>query len=315
MNQDLSSEDRTILAALDTLEGGSGEPAVASGEPSEADETLARLYTEVVGLVAFELEPAAPRPEVKARLLAAVRGEASPELSPELTPDLSRESRPAPAPIPLPAPSRSSRDSRDSREMPIAGRGAMSRRRRNVWPLALAATLVLALGGLSAWLLMERTKQVSTIAALEKELAEVRQQAEQSEVQVRQMRGSMERMGENLAMVTSPAVTVSPLRPAGEQSAARGVLFVAADHQHWYLAVHDLSPAESGRDYQLWWVTDQGMVSGGTFEARQGEKVELSSETMPENTRNVMITIEPEGGVRAPTGPEVLRGAGVYQIL
>lgn len=311
MNQDLSSEDRTILAALDSLEGGSGEPVVASGEPSEADETLARLYTEVVGLVTYELEPAAPRPEVKARLLAMVRGETSSEMSPELSPT----PRPAPAPIPPPAPSRSSRDSRDSREIPVAGRGAMSRRRRSVWPLALAATLVLALGGLSAWLLMERTKQVSTIAVLEKELAEVRQQAEQSEAQVRQMRGSMERMGENLAMVTSPAVTVSPLRPAGEQSAARGVLFVAADHQHWYLTVHDLSPAESGRDYQLWWVTDQGMVSGGTFEARQGEKVELSSETMPENTRNVMITVEPEGGVRTPTGPEVLRGAGVYQIL
>ena len=308
MNQDLSSEDRTILAALDSLEGGSGEPVVASGEPSEADETLARLYTEVVGLVAYELEPASPRSEAKARLLATIRGEASPELSP----DLIAESRPAPAPIPLPAAPRSSRD---SREIPIAGRGAMSRRRRNVWPLALAATLVLALGGLSAWLLMERTKQVSTIAALEKELADLRQQAEQSEVQVRQMRGSMERMGENLALVTSPAVTVSPLRPAGEQSAARGVLFVAADHQHWYLTVHDLSPAESGRDYQLWWVTDQGMVSGGTFEARQGEKVELSSETMPENTRNVMITVEPEGGVRTPTGPEVLRGAGVDQIL
>ena len=303
MNQDLTSEDRTILAALDLLEGGSGEPVALgiSGAPSEADETLARLYAEVVGLVAYELEPAAPRPEVKARLLSAVRGEAAPEAP--------VEPRPAPAPALAPI-----LRAATSHEIPAAGRGAMIRRRRSVWPLALAATLVLALGGLSAWLLMERTEQASTIASLEKELAEVRRQAEQSEVQVRQMRGSMERMGENLAMVTSPAVTVSPLRPVEGQS-ARGVLFVAADHQHWYLAVHDLSPAVSGRDYQLWWVTDQGMVSGGTFEARQGEKVELSSETMPDNTRNVMITLEPEGGVRTPTGPEVLRGAGVYQIL
>lgn len=303
MNQDLTSEDRTILAALDSLEGGAGEPVASPGAPSEADETLARLYTEVVGLVAYELAPEAPRPEAKARLLSAVRGEAAPEAPPE--------PRPAPAPAPI-------LRAATSHEIPAAGRGAMIRRRRSVWPLALAATLVLALGGLSAWLLMERTEQASTIASLEKELAEVRRQAEQSEVQVRQMRGSMERMGENLAMVTSPAVTVSPLRPVGppgEQSAARGMLFVAADHQHWYLAVHDLSPAVSGRDYQLWWVTDQGMVSGGTFEARQGEKVELSSETMPDNTRSVMITLEPEGGVRTPTGPEVLRGAGVYQIL
>lgn len=293
MNQDLTAEDRTILAAL---ESAAGEP-VSPEEPSESAETLARLYTEVMGLVAYELEPAALRPEVKARLLATVRGETVP-------PAREPEPWPAPEPVPQPMPAREA-----------APRVAVASRRRSAWPLVLAATLGLALGGLSIWLLMERTEQASVIASLERELGEARRQVEQSETRVREMSGSMARMEENFTLVTSPAVTVSPLRPVGESSAARGMLFVAADHQHWYLSVHDLAPATSGRDYQLWWVTDQGMVSGGTFEARQGEKVELSSETMPENTRNVMITLEPEGGMRTPTGPEVLRGAGVYQIL
>src|SRR5215213_5781196 len=120
VNVDLSPEDRTILAALES----GGEPPV----PSEADETLARLYTEVLGLVPYELEPAAPRPEVKSRLLSIIRGDETlpgdetQEMEPRLAP---------PAPVvpspPLPRPA-------ISREVPVARGMAMSARRRSVWP-------------------------------------------------------------------------------------------------------------------------------------------------------------------------------------
>lgn len=311
MNEELTSEDRTILAALDSLERGSGEP-LAPGEASETAEMMARLYTEVLGLVPYELEPAAPRPEAKARLLAAVRGETAPEEGEETLPGLiddgtqEVEPRPAPqrpAPVARPV---------TSREMPAAPRVAMVSRRQSVWPAALAASLILALGGLCGWLLLRQTRMEETIASLEGELATARQ-GEQSAAE---MRAAMERMRERLTLVTTPAVTVSPLRPVNEQMEARGILYVAADHQHWYLAVHDLPPAEPGRDYQLWWVTDAGNVPAMTFEARTGEKVELASETMPAGTRDVMITLEPEGGARTnvPAGPEILRAAGVYQL-
>lgn len=308
MNEDISSEDRTILAALEALERGSGEPLAASGE-GEA-ETLARLYTEVLGLVPYELEPAAPRPEARARLLAAVRGEEADETRPgDATQEV--EPRPAPqrpAPVPRPA---------TSREMPaaprVAPRAGMVPRRRSRWPMALAAALILALAGLSGWLYLRQVRMEETIAHLEGEVAGARLEGERA---VAGMRTEMERMRERFTLVTTPAVTASPLRPADEQMPARGILYVAADHQHWYLAVHDLPPAEPGRDYQLWWVTDAGNVPAMTFEARTGEKVELASEEMPAGTRDVMITLEPEGGTRegTPAGPEILRAAGVYQL-
>jgi hypothetical protein len=309
VNQDLSPEDRTILAALEALESGSGEP-LAPDEPTETAEMLARLYTEVLGLIPCELAPAAPQPEVRARLMASVRGEAAPAGASgddTLPGEAAQEvgARPAPAARPV-----------VSREMPAAPRAALRTpallRRRSAWPLALAAILVVVLGGLSAWLLQQRAEQGARIDVLQAELAEERQRAEQAVAEARQ---EMERMRQSLTLVTSPAVTVSPLHPVGEPSLARGMLFVAADHQHWYLAVHDLPPAPPGRDYQLWWVADEGTVSGGAFEARAGEKVELSSETMPANTRDVMITLEPQGGAAAPSGPKVLQAAGVYQIL
>jgi hypothetical protein len=185
---------------------------------------------------------------------------------------------------------------------------------RRSWPLALAASLVLVLGGLCGWLLQQRAAQEVTIESLRAELDGERRKAEQAAAEAAQASQGMERMRANFALVTAPAVTVSPLHPVGEPSRARGMLFVAPDHQHWYMAVHDLPPAAPGRDYQLWWVADGGTFSGGTFDTRPGETMELSSETMPANTRDVLITLEAEGGAPAPTGPQVLRAAGVYDI-
>ena len=314
MNEEPSSEDHTILAALAALETRGGDPpglGEKSGEATETAETLARLYTEVLGLVPYELEPAVPRPEARARLLAAVRGDETlpgDETQPTI---LELEPRPAPPvrPAPLPRPA-------VSREMPVAPRIAMVPRRRSVWPMALAATLILALGGLSGWLWLRQARMAEmeeTIASLESQLAAEKREAEQARAG---MQAAMERMRVNLALVTAPAVKAMPLRPVDPQRPGRGILFVAADNQHWYLAVHELPPAPPGQDYQLWWEARDGTSSGGVFDLRPGEKVELYAETMPEETRGVKITLEPARGVSQPTGPEVLRAAAgeVYRL-
>lgn len=336
MNGELSQEDQTILAAFGSLENGEDRvPGTPGG--SEAAETLARLYTEVMGLVPYELAPAAPSPDLKVRLMARVTGseaaaaaDPEPAAAPLLAPvpedgDETQEVEPRPGPrpdlqrpVPVARPAQPPQASQEVRVPP--GRVAMVSQGPGRWPLGLAAALVVLLGGLAGWLGLRYFEQQQTIAQLEGDLAEARQQAQQSA----EARASFERMRENFAMMTTPAVTVSPLRPvpgaipgaAPAPENARGVLYVAPDHQHWYLAVHGLPPAAEGRTYQLWWVADGRMVSGGTFDPQpSGEKVELSSKTMPANTRDVVVTLEPEGGAPAPTGPEVLRAAGVYQIL
>lgn len=327
MNGELSQEDQTILAAFGSLENGEDRvPGIPAGsEASEARETLARLYTEVMGLVPYELAPAAPSPDLKARLMARVAGAASvgAESPAAAAPapvdtDETQEVEPRPDPRPPVPISRPAQPSQPAQELrPPVGRVAMVPERRSLWPFGLAAALVVLLGGLAGWLGMRNLEQQQTIAQLEGDLAEARQEAKQST----EAKASFERMRENFALVTTPAVTVMPLRPAaaGEVQMpenARGLLYVAPDHQHWYLAVHGLPPATEGRTYQLWWDAEGVMVSGGTFDPQQaGEKVELSSKTMPANTRDVVVTLEPDGGATAPSGPEVLRAAGVYQIL
>jgi len=55
-------------------------------------------------------------------------------------------------------------------------------------------------------------------------------------------------------------------------------------------------------------------VSGGTFTAKPGAPVELSSKQMPAGTKGVMVTMEADPEAPKPAGPEVLRAAGVYQL-
>ncbi|HEX2643753.1 MAG TPA: anti-sigma factor [Thermoanaerobaculia bacterium] len=364
MSQELQSEDRTILVVLEALEKGTPLPALPPGQRDETAETLARLYTEVLGLLPSELTPVAPRPQVKARLLAQIAGDETQDVPPPVetaagtvlqaappvgqfaapvspapdtpatpeTPEtipLPPIAGPAPAaPRPVPAPAPASPSGPVSGTYPAAPAGVTSfrpparpERRTSRLPLALAAGLLLPLIGLVLWLGTLNMGQRDTIASLQRQLAEERQRASQAAARVEQASDAMHEMRANLRLVTQTAVEVSPLHPvtaggtAPLQPDARGMLFVSPDHQHWYMSVEGLQPAGPGRNYQLWFVAGTRMVSGGVFTAQPGERSELSSKEMPADTKDVVITLEPAQGSPAPSGPEVLRAAAVYQII
>jgi hypothetical protein len=328
--QTQSSEDQTILAVLDAL--GSRDSGRDSGEipvlsSDETAETLARLYTEALGLLPYELDPVAPRPEVKDRLMAAVIGTGGTGVTGEQA--VIREAPPAPAPAPLPvsAPSAPSAPPapvvplvpviplRPSQEVRVQRPAPAPAVRRSRWPLAIAATiafLALGLSGLLFYGLLQQGEKIEQLTR-EKNAAEAKAlQAAASEAES----AEMERMREHLALVTSPAVEVSPMRPVGEapsQPNARGVLYVKADHQHWYLALEGLEPAPPGKTYTLWFDADRP-VSAGAFTAAPGAPVHLGSKQMPAGTKSVMVTLEDDPQAAAPEGPEILRAAAVYQI-
>lgn len=301
MSDETSREDQAILDALEAPDGGLSARSGSARPPevAETEETLARLYTEVMGLIPSELEPVTPRPEVKERLMAAIAG------APQ-----------APAMAMPPAPARPAVvPSAELQAPPAAPVRPAPRARR--WPLALAASLTLVLAGLLGMLLPELYGQRQEIEALRQERDAVRARLGQTEQQMAQVRAEMDRMREGMALVTSPAVLAAPLRPPGSaapQPNARGTMFVAADHQHWHLTAHGLEPSAPGQAYQLWFVAGARTVSGGTFTARPGEPVTLSSESMPEGTTSAAITVEDADGSVQPTGPEILRAAAMYQL-
>lgn len=298
-------EDQAILEALD---------AFASGDASSAgtaDEALRRLYVEVLGLLPASLAPEMPEERVWRRLAAelqfppAVGGGASAvavEQAP-VAPVIPIASHLPAAAVP-PAEASAPR----STTVPFAPPGRSAMRRHSRWPLALAATLALALAGLSLYLLRNLDEQSDQVATLYVKLAA----AEREASDLRQARGKLAEIEEKYSLVTDPAGSIARLAPASEQfqPKAHGLLFVAADHNHWVLCLEGLPPAEAGKGYQLWFMGESTAVSGGTFTAQPGEMVELSAESMPDGTKAVLITLEPASGSPLPSGPKVLTTLG-----
>lgn len=319
MNQEPHPEDQAILAVIDALDSAPGGAPAPPGD--ETAETLARFYTEVLGLIPSELDPVEPAPAVKDRLMAIARGE-EPEASvPAPKPDPVPVLAPVPVPVPaplapvapiLPGPSEETRIPPPVTPMPPP-RAAV--RPGSRWPLALAAALALLFLGLAAWLYTGLVQQEETIARLTREMETQRRRADQTAAEMERAREQLAQVRERFSVVTSPAVEVSPLRPMGPQPDARGILFVAADHQHWYLSLQGLAPAAPGQVYKLWFEADQGTVPAGSFTAEPGAPVELSSEQMPAGTRGAMVTLENDPQAPTPGGPVVLRAAGGFQII
>jgi anti-sigma-K factor RskA len=342
VNDPTQSEDLTILATVEALEHGSdGSPgAPRTVGATEAGETLARLYTEVLGLISYDLEPVEPSAGVKARLMAAIH-----RAEPMKTRDVGESAlltpaepfrlnsiRPAQPPqsgsVPTPAPFRSVPSAAGTTPRPASSETRIPRPtsltpplRRAVrpsrWPLALAASLALLFAGLSVVLYIQLTEQRETLDALGQQLDLERGRAASAIKQARRSEADALSMRDKFALITSPAVEASPMRPPAAnplQPGARGVLFVASDHQHWYLCLHGMEPAPAGKTYKLWFVANGVPVSGGIFTARPGEPVELSSKEMPAGTKAVKVTLEADPQTPKPAGPEVLQAAGVYQL-
>jgi len=303
LNQEPSQEDLSIVAVIAALERGT-DPSMAAGpQGDETAETLARLYTEVLGLIPIELSPVAPSAGARDRLLAEV-GAAPAAAAPEPGPV------PVSAPPPAPAaPAAPTAITQALRPAPRVAPGPIPRRHSR-WPLALAAILALAFAGASVWLWQLQQGQREEIAELRQELEAQRQlaaRAGRDAEEGRQARTEMDKMRAKYALVTSPAVEVFPLRPAGNQEKARGMLFVASDHQHWYLSLEGLTPAPEGRVYKLWWMTKERPMDAGSVTPQSGEKVEMSSDQMPAGIQEVLVTLEPTPGSDRPTGPAVLQ--------
>jgi cell division protein FtsB len=305
-------EDHTILGAIGDLERGADPAAAGTPRGDETEETLMRLYTEVLGLIPSELEPVAPSPGARERLLTAIGAVPAAPGAEGTAPKAERQTGSRPVPVPMPAPVTSETPpapvpvSDTSRPVPRPA-PAPRPRRPSRWPLALAATLALAFAGLSAWLWQASQEQRAEIADLRQQIEAQSQISEQAVRERQQANAEMDKMRDQFTLVTSPAVAVRPMQAVGDQPDARGMLFVAPDHQHWYLSLEGLQPAPAESVYKLWWVTAQGPLDAGSIVAEAGQRIRMGSDAMPADIRDVVITLEPAGSGPEPSGPPVLK--------
>jgi anti-sigma-K factor RskA len=175
------------------------------------------------------------------------------------------------------------------------------------WLLA-AASLVLA-AGLAAYSVSQRGR----IEVLEQTVRDARARADVAERQAADAR-SAARAANNDEQAVIVVLAASDLmrveldgQPVAPQASARafwsrsqGLVFTASN----------LPPLPAGRTYQLWIVTAESPIGAGLLKPRTAGGVNVVYSMPGGVTRPVAfaVTIEPEGGVPAPTGDKYLVG-------
>jgi hypothetical protein len=189
---------------------------------------------------------------------------------------------------------------RERRRGPVAPR----------WLMPLAAGLTVLAIGIAAM-------QVGTVRLQQAEIDSLRTEVDQLAADAATLAGfetGLAAAQKNLQLVSSLGVEVCALRPttatAGEDGPF-GLLFVAADHQHWYVKVAGL---ETGPDryYRVWFETADGLVAAGNL---IGQELELASPTMPDDLLAVHVSVETEPAPSRPSDEIVLYGADMVRVL
>jgi hypothetical protein len=239
-----------VLGALTPAERQAFEAHLAVCSECAAE---VRSMTPVIAALAHLASPAAPAPEVRHGLLAAVKPRSRPQVS----------------------------------------------------RLALVASvaLAIALGGYAGQL----RARVST---LESRLREATTRAEASERLVADARRTAFEAQSTVAVLAAPDLARIDLagQPAAPGASARafwsrsrGLVFTASN----------LPPPPPGRAYQLWVLTAQpAPISAGMLKPDGSGRVNALFATPPDLPTPVAmaVTLEPEGGVPAPTGDKYLVG-------
>jgi anti-sigma-K factor RskA len=139
-----------------------------------------------------------------------------------------------------------------------------------------------------------------------------RLQAEMASLQERlnQTQGELARQLEKQAPFASPESQAAVL--AGTNVAPRARAMLAFDRKtgRAMLIANDLPPAPAGKAYQLWFIADGHVMPGGVFtpDARGHAEVrdQMPAEGLKAPSAIFAVTLEPAGGVTAPTGEKYL---------
>jgi anti-sigma-K factor RskA len=174
-----------------------------------------------------------------------------------------------------------------------------------LWQLATAASVVLAAG-----LALYTSQLRERITLLEAQLSDARARADAADQRMAAAQRTATGAQSAVAVLTAPDVARVDLAgqaPAPTASArafwsrSRGMVFTASN----------LPPLAPGRTYQLWVVTARAPLSAGLLTPDARGSVSETFSTPPDIPPPVAlaVTLEPAGGVPAPTGDKYLVGA------
>jgi hypothetical protein len=299
-------EDQTILAALEELsarEPFAGPRTLPRHGEDDTDETLRRLYTEVLGLLPYELDPVEPRGEVREALMARLA---------ELREKHADGAGGAVVPF-------GDSDRAAAGGAPGAPASPSDRRWRFAAGLAAGIALVSLVGALFLGLRLGQAETRLARAEVEREaLLERLDDLDDAQVSRAALERQLSQLGEAMTVATTRGVEVCALRPAGDeplQPESFAVLFMSPDG-HWYLNANGLDRPTAGAVYKVWLNTAAGVVDAGVLDPQGRTDLHLGADALgQEMMLSVAVTMEEDAHAAAPQGPMVLYGDDKMQVL
>jgi anti-sigma-K factor RskA len=199
----------------------------------------------------------------------------------------------------------------DDLELEPDGIESISRSNLSNFLAIAAAVAALMLGVAALWRM--------SIADQRLEAFRAERAAEQEQILqlLGETRARVDGLDEQVGRIDSAVRTMSfPARQsvvlAGLESAPRasGVAHVRSDQQSAVFQAFGLPPLAPERTYQLWYIRAGSPVSAGTFQVDAGGDATVEVGALPPQAEidAWAVTVEPAGGVPAPTGDMVLRG-------
>jgi anti-sigma-K factor RskA len=147
--------------------------------------------------------------------------------------------------------------------------------------------------------------------------ARLRRQREELRSQTSQLASRLQSAETELAqrvlrarVLESEDVRMLVLGGKDPQPQARARVFWSERARRGVLVADNLEPLPSDRQYELWVFVKGKPINAGVFDVDPQGRALVESTDFPEpGAENFAVTIEPRGGVPAPTGPIVLVGS------
>lgn len=171
--------------------------------------------------------------------------------------------------------------------------------------LVAAASLVL-----SAYLASDVLRLRREVESLSSALGDARAQVAASESRVASLQRAADRNVSAMAVLTAPDLARIDLAGQADAPSATARAFWSRSRGMVFSAAA-LPPPPPGKTYQVWVVTsDPAPLSAGLIEPDASGSVHAVFATPPDipPPAAVAVTLEPAGGVPAPTGPKYLVG-------
>jgi anti-sigma-K factor RskA len=169
------------------------------------------------------------------------------------------------------------------------------------WLLA-AASLAAVAFGLYSWTLQARLRETeAALRAAQARLATI-------ESQVASLRHASDETTQTADVLSAPDVVRVELAGQADAPRARGRALWSPT-RGLVLAANNLPALPEGRVYQLWLVTDSAKISAGLMRPDSAGRMQGTSRVTTPQPVAIALTIEPDGGVPAPTGAIYLVGS------